>query len=1284
MAPYEFYGKSESLCERMHIAVAYLDSFTKTLRVVDEQRSHTLGGRGSAKFDAKLADTIETTTTGAASTLRSRSGRDRKTQSPSRRVSNPERNNDRPSSRNLDDASQVEEPFGSRDRKLADKNVDSGKISNAADSRQRASRRNDRKYLPEQDEKRESRKLDQDVTLEAPRPRKENSASRRGSSRGSLKKETDQNLDNNTGPSVFSGITENSRSRTGRKIQTAYNDRELKKQVPTSRRFGSQSSDVESSTSSSRRSSNKSRGSTKSTDDSAARKKLDVSLTESESVRVDIPLTLATTDYPAYTTIINDINENPNISPRSSSRNAERHSDDKELSRSNTKESRNSERTKNRGRANDDVETSNTRAVNSRRGSSRFVDFTTPETIEVSSVRSKSRTEGRSSVRGRNPEQKSRNSGSEPAKSRSKGRSLDIVPRSVSNGVSGQGEIKRRSSGDRNSPDGRSRNTERKSKQAENKVQDQDARGRSRGKARTEVTTLKTLDVPTPIALEITTWPSESTTIPVSEPSITTVRASGQRESTRTTTEGSSRARGRKRANGQGRNSGKEDYFNQGLGFRGRKFPIDGVTKNPSDSVKISTVKVDNYVRGNPGWTLRRRPSHGDKLETSSVPTTSTSTATTVREQINEIAPSDDRLNNKESSTVNPTTRRGPKKSKNNESSTVASTTNDPRKANQNSEKGTAAKIESEESDNYPPDFKARILQLKNSNAKIPAIKSTPRPSTEGKKISANLFSERSKLKLELARRLVKPELSDQANVLDVTTPISPSKLRSTDVPIAEETKKVAKLAKTTPSSRQDDRRKVEKAVKQLKLSRARKVLDEEHSDLETRTSRPKKGRVISERTVTSISVEEDPSNYVVETVTKITEEVSSMKIDASQLRQSSSRKENPEDVAATTLKPVKTFSTTLRNPVKNIKQGNLFARRTKSPEKDSSTTPVGSFNVPEEATKFPYLSSTTDSNELSSSTNDNVKPKTKTLSTLNSVTRSNFQSNYPKKLKQKTVEDTNEIPQQTTARTSSATSRYTRKKIEAFKPFDPIPKTTTESIQSTVRRREYRPRTATYRRHSELPTTLVQSTTKVDSTPGVAITPKTPKYSASLKSSTPTARSIAQEPQVSVRISNDTTVESGITDSSNGDTGTSNIFNPTRSAFLSGNSTLLEQLRSTVAPLLNSLGNKTPIFASSYRNVNNGSSTPRITPNGSSPRFSARYKGAELFVRKPSSGYQPTVPSITSSSTTPATPLEVFTTKTTDNFESVAPPSWSTDLGITRSPVGILDSQSLDTNNLR
>ncbi|XP_043489312.1 mucin-17-like [Polistes fuscatus] len=1162
---------------------------------VEEQRSQTFGSRGTARFDGKSIDKFETTS--AASSLRSRSNRERKAET--RRASN----NDRQVSRNSDN---VKESFGSRDRSVADKKINPEQSTNLADSRTRSSKRNERRYLPEQSHKQISRRIDQEATLEAPRQRKENNASRRVSSKvESVKKGNDQQLNVNTGPSVFSGTTENSRSRTGRKIHTTYTDKELKKELPVSRRFNS-----ESSTNSTRRNSS-SRGSRKDSERGGKTTEDSIQLTESESIRVDIPLILATTDYPKLTTAINDAAENQYSSSRSSSRNADRRSDDREYSRSNIKESRNSDRTKSRRKSNDELGTSNSRSVQSRRGSSKFVDFTTPETIETTvTTRSKNRNSGRSSDR-------SRNSANESGKSRTRDRSLDIVSRSISsNGVSGQAEIKRRSSGDRNfrNPEIRSRSVD--------TVQDQDNRGRSRGRIRAETTTPKLIDFPTAIPMEMTTGTLEYTTLPVPEVPISTTRSTGQRESGRTITEGSSRVRSRIRAVSQGgRNTTKEDFFNHGLGFRGRKFPTDEITSSPNKPVKMSPTQV----RGNPGWTLRRRPGHLDKIESSS-------SSTTVKEQTNEIISGYDRSINKESTTIVPTTRRGSKKLNIDEStSTMASTTKNqnPRRGSKNVEQVNPAK-DSEESDNYPPDFKARLSQLKNSNLKIPVTKSTPRTSTEGKKSSSALFSERSRMKLELARRLVKPELNEQENVLDLT-----GKSRTTDMSIAEETKKVDKLAKVSKTSRADDQRKLEK------LSRGRQDQFEENSDHESRASRQKKGRVISERTVTSISVDEDTPNYVVETVTKVTEEVSSTMIDGTLLKNSSTRKSKTQDLSSITSKPVKGFNSTPRSAIKEFKSNNFIARRNKSLERDSTN---GLTDVIEDTSKIKS------NKQQSFSTIENEENQTKKPRMLNSVTKVNFQTRYPKKLiKDKIVEEINEIPQQTTSRTSLVTSRYSRKKVDILKPFDPIPKTITTVTSTSSKRREFRPRTATYRRHSEVPTTSVQSTNKVDSTSGVAITPKTPKYHATLKSSTPTTRSIPQEPQVSVRISNDTnSIESGITDSSNGNTGSSNIFNPTRSAFLSGNNTLLEQLRSTVAPLLSSLGNKTPIFAESYSNVNNGSSTPRITPNGSPPRFSARYKGAELFVRK-STGYQATVPSITSSSTTQITPIE--------NIGSALPP---------------------------
>ena len=191
----------------------------------------------------------------------------------------------------------------------------------------------------------------------------------------------------------------------------------------------------------------------------------------------------------------------------------------------------------------------------------------------------------------------------------------------------------------------------------------------------------------------------------------------------------------------------------------------------------------------------------------------------------------------------------------------------------------------------------------------------------------------------------------------------------------------------------------------------------------------------------------------------------------------------------------------------------------------------------------------------------------------------------------------------------SSPVSRYNRKKTAVFKPFDPVPKvgTTTEQSAQSSRRREFRPRTATYRRHSELPGVMIVNAISAEpsslpstTSGGITITPKTPtRFHATVRGSSSTQRSARQEPTVNVKISSDngnaipnSNASSGIVGISNGDSGNSansNIFSPTRSTFLlNSNSTLLQQLRSTVAPLLGALGNKTPIFATAYTDVTN------------------------------------------------------------------------------------------------
>lgn len=199
----------------------------------------------------------------------------------------------------------------------------------------------------------------------------------------------------------------------------------------------------------------------------------------------------------------------------------------------------------------------------------------------------------------------------------------------------------------------------------------------------------------------------QSTNLPISDTTITTMRTIGQR--TITDDPSSSRVRSRTRNVSQARNNTREDYFNYGLGFRGRKFPTsdDMITTSTFKPSRLSSASQTNRG-GNPGWTLfRRRP------DVSSI-------STTEKERINEIAMNDDRTISNESITA--TRNRGSKKSKIDDptTSTVSSTTtknfNSKRRGNKNQfDKNTTNmdKVsDSEESDNYPPDFKARLSQL--------------------------------------------------------------------------------------------------------------------------------------------------------------------------------------------------------------------------------------------------------------------------------------------------------------------------------------------------------------------------------------------------------------------------------------------------------------------------------------------------------------------------------------------------------------------------------------------
>lgn len=306
--------------------------------------------------------------------------------------------------------------------------------------------------------------------------------SRRTSNGGANNSTVTEKLDNK-GPSVFLATTESSRSRTGRKIQTTYSMKDLKTQIPTSRRYNNKKfRDVETTTVSFRRESRgrstteKIERSTRSgrskvnnaENNSIARRGPDPLLSESESVRVDIPLTVGETGNPAP-----DVTTGFDVA-------FQRRSDAKESSRS----SRTGfERSKSRGRSNDSEASGSSRSA-SPRGSSKFSDSTTTEANEQI-VSSRRNTVSRDRSRGSEIKKNSVNE----SRSRSRSRNVENNMKPISGGAS-ERNVKRKVAGERNSSDRRPRIPDVTPRAIDSRRQDtQDMRGRSRSKSRSDVTT---------------------------------------------------------------------------------------------------------------------------------------------------------------------------------------------------------------------------------------------------------------------------------------------------------------------------------------------------------------------------------------------------------------------------------------------------------------------------------------------------------------------------------------------------------------------------------------------------------------------------------------------------------------------------------------------------------------------------------------------------------------------------------------------------------------------------
>ncbi|XP_015117782.1 mucin-5AC [Diachasma alloeum] len=601
----------------------------------------------------------------------------------------------------------------------------------------------------------------------------------------------------------------------------------------------------------------------------------------------------------------------------------------------------------------------------------------------------------------------------------------------------------------------------------------------------------------------------------------------------------------------------KEDYFNRGLGFRGRK----------PHGASAPGAPQGNPTSGNPGWTLKRRPhNYADGNQTGG---TTPSVAT------NEI-PSP-----------------GPRRQ-------VAS---------------VVFKIDREitSDDNYPPEFKAKLATLNRSDQNAPGggsritedimmtvirhsrsvdqkvidsafpendqfpetvspfpVVTTPLGDPEealdgSKKRPPSVpISSKSREKLANARRLIKPELkSEEISGSDETAALNPPRTISRT---------------TTTKSPPQSSKEVSRAGKRFGTST---------------TSKPPTTVPISKSyTRTSKSVQRSDIRVV---------ETTSIR----KLRVEKATEDN--ELIQTTL-PYSPETSTEAVKSQTVKSW-VLSQRAKSPSTERSPTTT--------------RRSRSQSSEESTTRSSSLETVTHILKIPRSTKRPrHWNAAYIDKNWQDPSERSSESTESSTTRRSFAPSRKLNSS-ESWKSSESGP--TTGRPFQPMKRRENRPRTATYRRHSE---GVVRSATTGAPAESVAITPKLPKFHSSVRSSNSSERSARQEPAVSLAASNGTVSSdgnsTGISLTNRGSSGTapgsdSNIFNPAKTTYLiSSNATLLEQLRSTVAPLLTALGNRTPIFSAAYSTVDPGNST-RVTPSGSPARFSARYRGAELFVRKPS-----------------------------------------------------------------
>ena len=511
------------------------------------------------------------------------------------------------------------------------------------------------------------------------------------------------------GPSVFSGSEPSEISRTGRKIQTTFTVKELRTEVPASSRFASRRSDdvnLKVATDGLKVRSGYKSSQTISGSEKTPRKNVDLSKKDSlpigsENISVDIPVVFEVTKR-SVSTKTNSPEEPQKLTEiqRRTETDSRRNYDRGTRTRgrtSSTESSRSETETVSQGRG------------NFRRGSSRQTDQAKVTEAPEPNKRSGNRfsKDEVDTIRSRNSEIKSRvGDVSEP---RSRGRRPNVANQeSVSQGSNTQGPNSQSETSRKSGVVRGTRVSDSRSRTPESRTQDVDPRRKLRIRSRVEsTTTTKSIDLVTLSPELMTNVPetafetdgpatsteseNEATTIYLlpsgTTPTIMTSRstttvASVNRivstttsRTTRRESEGTTRTN--ERTGAQRRKASPEDFFNHGLGFRGRRPPTNTTTTaDPKVVASITTAAPVHQSKGIPGWTLNRRPYIYSAAESSPVTMVEANTTTS-------------------GVTTKSPGRRGNKNFS---------------KLNENS--GLIANSESLESQNYPPDFKAKLAQL--------------------------------------------------------------------------------------------------------------------------------------------------------------------------------------------------------------------------------------------------------------------------------------------------------------------------------------------------------------------------------------------------------------------------------------------------------------------------------------------------------------------------------------------------------------------------------------------